>query len=122
MSRCLTARSIDHGVLERGTVANSWKTERWDSLRLLTPNWLSRLPGFHYDGDDPDGCMDMPEVIAFIESYAATIASPVLTETAVSSVRSLDGVYDVITDRGAGRCRAVVLASGACNRLGPPFR
>ena len=48
MSRCLTDRSIDHVVLERGEVANSWRTERWDSLRLLTPNWMSRLPGFSY--------------------------------------------------------------------------
>jgi len=48
MSRCLTERSIDHVVLERGEVANSWKTERWDSLRLLTPNWQSRLPGYRY--------------------------------------------------------------------------
>ena len=55
MSHCLTARSIDHVVLERGEVANSWKTERWDSLRLLTPNWQSRLPDYCYEGDDPDG-------------------------------------------------------------------
>ena len=62
MSRCLAERSIDHVVLERGEVANSWRTERWDSLRLLTPNWQSRLPGFRYEGDDPDGFMTMPEV------------------------------------------------------------
>ncbi len=49
MSQCLADRSIDHVVLERGEVANSWRTERWDSLRLLTPNWQSRLPGFHPD-------------------------------------------------------------------------
>ena len=49
-SRCLSDRSIEHVVLERGTVAHSWKTERWDSLRLLTPNWMSRLPGYEYDG------------------------------------------------------------------------
>ena len=54
MSRCLTDRSIDHVVLDRGRVAQSWRSERWDSLRLLTPNWLSRLPGFQYDGPDPD--------------------------------------------------------------------
>ena len=58
-------------VLERGEVANSWKTERWDSLRLLTPNWLSRLPGYGYEGDDPDGFRTMPETIDFIEKYAA---------------------------------------------------
>ena len=65
MSRCLTERSIDHVVLERGEVAHSWRTERWDSLRLLTPNWQSRLPGFDYEGDDPDGYRTMPEVIDF---------------------------------------------------------
>ena len=55
MSRCLADRSIDHVVLERGQVANSWRTQRWDSLRLLTPNWMTRLPGYAYRGDDPDG-------------------------------------------------------------------
>ena len=70
MSRCLAARSIDHVVLERGEVANSWRTERWDSLRLLTPNWLSRLPGFAYDGDDPDGYMTAGEVVGLIDRYA----------------------------------------------------
>jgi len=55
MSRCLATRSIDHVVLERGEVANSWRTQRWDSLRLLTPNWMTRLPGYAYRGTDPDG-------------------------------------------------------------------
>jgi putative flavoprotein involved in K+ transport len=70
MSRCLTERSIDHVVLERGEVANTWKTERWDSLRLLTPNWQSRLPGYGYEGDDPDGYRTMPETIDFLRRYA----------------------------------------------------
>ena len=55
VSRCLAGRSIDHAVLERGEVANTWRTQRWDSFRLLTPNWMNRLPGYSYDGDDPDG-------------------------------------------------------------------
>ena len=41
MSHRLSRASIDHVVLERGEVANSWRTERWDSLRLLTPNWMT---------------------------------------------------------------------------------
>ena len=65
-SRFLTERSIDHVLLERGEVANSWRRERWESLRLLTPNWQSRLPGHRYDGPDPDGYMTMPEVVEFI--------------------------------------------------------
>jgi len=115
MSRCLAERSIDHVVLERGEVANSWKTERWDSLRLLTPNWQSRLPGYGYQGDDPHGYRTMPETIAFIEGYAEVISAPVQTHTRVTSVRAANGGYTVVTDRGDWQCRSVVLATGACN-------
>src|SRR5438876_1111010 len=115
MSRCLAERSIDHVVLERGEVAHTWRTERWDSLRLLTPNWQSRLPGFGYEGDDPDGYRTMSEVIAFIERYAKVISAPVQTHTRVTAVRKTDAGFLVVTDRGDWRCRAVVLASGACN-------
>ncbi len=115
MSRCLTSRSIDHVVLERGTVANTWKTERWDSLRLLTPNWQSRLPDYRYEGDDPDGFMTMPELIAFIEGYAAHIAAPVQTETTVTSVTRNDDGFVVHTDQGDWAAPTVVVASGHCN-------
>jgi len=115
MSRCLAERSIDHVVLERGEVAHTWRSERWDSLRLLTPNWQSRLPGFRYQGDNPDAYRTMPEVISFIEDYANAIAAPVRTHTRVTSVRRGDSGYVVRTDRGDWQCKAVVLASGACN-------
>ena len=115
MSRRLAERSIDHVVLERGAVASSWRTERWDSLRLLTPNWQSRLPGFGYQGDDPDGYRTMPEVIAFIDRYAKVIAAPVHTDTKVTTVRASDDGYLVSTEHGDWRCRTVVLATGACN-------
>jgi putative flavoprotein involved in K+ transport len=115
MSCCLSDRSIDHGVLERGEVAHTWRTERWDSLRLLTPNWQSRLPGFSYSGDDPDGYRTLAEVIEFIASYAKAISAPVRTQTTVASVRSTESEYLVRTDQGEWRCRAVVVASGACN-------
>jgi putative flavoprotein involved in K+ transport len=115
MSRCLTERSIEHVVLERGEVAHTWRTERWDSLRLLTPNWQSRLPGFSYNGPDPDGYRTLPEVIEFITSYARTISAPVRTRTTVTSVRSSETGYLVQTDQGDWSCRALVLASGAFN-------
>ena len=120
MSHCLSERSIDHVVLERGEVANTWRNERWDSLRLLTPNWQSRLPGFGYSGDDPDGYRTVPEVIDFIANYAKAIAAPVQTRTIVSSVRRSDTGYLVHTDQGAWRCRTIVLASGACNKSSVP--
>ena len=118
VSRRLTERSIDHVVLERGEVANSWRTQRWDSLRLLTPNWQSRLPGYDYrahDGGDPDGFMSMPEVIGFISDYARLVEAPVRTGTTVTSVRPSTTGYIVETDRGRWECKAVVLASGGFN-------
>ena len=115
MSRCLADHSIDHVVLERGEVANSWQTERWDSLRLLTPNWMSRLPGYGYEGDDPDGYRTMPQTIAFIRRYAEVIAAPVQTRVTATSVRRNDAGYRVVTNQGDWQCRVVVLATGACN-------
>ena len=114
MSCCLSDRGIDHILLERGEVAHSWRTERWDSLRLLTPNWQSRLPGLTYQGSDPDGYRTLPEVIDLITGYAKTIAAPVRTHTTVTSVRQSDAGYHVRTDRGDWQCRTLVLASGAC--------
>jgi putative flavoprotein involved in K+ transport len=115
MSRRLTEHAVDHVVFERGAVANSWRTERWDSLRLLTPNWQSRLPGFGYTGDDPDGYRTMPEVIDFLDNYAEFISAPVHTHTRVTSVAPEDNGFLVTTDRDVWRCRTLVLATGACN-------
>jgi putative flavoprotein involved in K+ transport len=115
VSRCLTDRSIDHVILERGQVANSWRTERWESLRLLTPNWQSRLPGYAYEGDDPDGFMTMPEVVAFMSGYARTIHAPVHTDTTVTSVQRTANGYRIATGRGEWECQTVVLASGPFN-------
>src|SRR6266550_5023768 len=120
MSRCLSERSIEHVVLERGEVANSWRTERWDSLRLLTPNWQSRLPGYGYEGNDPDGFRTMPETIAFIARYARVIDAPVETHTKVTSLTSADPGYVVTTDQSEWRCRTLVIASGACNIASVP--
>jgi len=102
-------------VLERGDVANSWRRERWDSLRLLTPNWQTRLPGYRYDGVDPDGFMTMAAVIEFVSRYAVATSAPVRIRTTVTSVRQIEDGYRVTTDAGEFQCRSVVLASGACN-------
>jgi putative flavoprotein involved in K+ transport len=102
-------------VLERGEIANSWRRERWDSLRLLTPSWQSRLPGYGYDGSDPDGYMTMREVIDFISRFAMLSSVPVRTHPAVTSVKTSDAGYDVTTTNGHFRCRTIIVASGACN-------
>jgi putative flavoprotein involved in K+ transport len=107
-------------VIERGEVANTWRTERWDSLRLLTPNWQSRLPGFEYDGEDQDGYMTMPEVIAFVDGYAKHIEAPVRTHTTVTSVRPTERGYEVVTDEGIWEAPTVVLATGGFNLANLP--
>src|SRR5262245_41689196 len=113
MSYCLTARSVDHVVLERAQVANSWRAQRWDSLRLLTPNWMTRLPGYGYGGGDPDGYLSAGEVAALLDEYAAVSGAPVRTGTTVTSVRAVGGGYVVRTDQGTWRAASVVLACGA---------
>jgi len=115
MSRRLSERGIDHVVLERGEIAHTWRTERWDSLRLLTPNWQTRLPGGGYQGDDPDGYMSARVVAGFIADYAKTIAAPVETHTRVTSALAVEQGYRVETTTGVWHCRCLVLASGACN-------
>ncbi|MEM9104462.1 MAG: NAD(P)-binding domain-containing protein, partial [Pseudomonadota bacterium] len=120
MSHQLSQRSIDHVLLERGEVANSWRKERWDSLTLLTPNWQSRLPGYRYRGEDPDGYMNMPQLIKFLDGYAAHVEAPVETHTTVTNLRATDDGYLVTTNRESWRCRCVVIASGACNIANTP--
>ena len=107
-------------MLERGDVANSWRRERWESLRLLTPNRQSRLPGLRYDGPDPDGYMTMAEVTGFIEGFAKVARAPVRTGVNVTSLRPAGDEYQLITSDGEIRARTVVIASGACNRPAVP--
>ena len=115
MSRCLADRSIDHVVLERGEVASSWCTKWWDSLRLLTPNWMTRLPGgYAYRGDDPDGYLTAQDVARLIGDYARVSAAPVLTGTTVTAVHRAAEGYVVRSDQNTWHARTVVLASGAC--------
>lgn len=116
MRRCLTEANVDHVVLERADVANSWRTERWESLRLLTPNWMIRLPGYRYHGADPDGYMTAAEVVDLLCEYASGNAAPVLTGTTVERVTAArDGSFIVTSTHGSWRCRAVVVATGACS-------
>ena len=114
MSRRLTERSIDHVVLERGEVANSWRTQRWPSLRLLTPNWQTRLPGQPYAGSDPDGYMPAADVVTALTGYARLIGAPVRTATTVHTVRAGPRDFQIQAGDNLICARAVVLATGAC--------
>ena len=115
MSRCLTDAGVDHVVLERGRVAERWRSGSWDSLRLLTPNWQSRLPGFRYDGPDPDGYMAVPEVVDYLDRYARSFRAPVEEDTTVLAVERAGAGYRVATDRGAWAASSVVIATGHCD-------
>jgi putative flavoprotein involved in K+ transport len=112
MSHELSRRSIDHVVLERGRIGNSWRTERWDSLRLLTPNWLNGL--FGHMPSDPDGYMPAADFAKDLATAAAGFSAPVMERTPVISVRAWDNGYMVQTGQGALGCASVVLATGAC--------
>src|SRR4051812_25414330 len=112
MSRCLADRSIDHVLLERGEVAQSWRTERWDSLHLLTPNWMTRLPGFSYVGPDPDGHLPVRRLVSHPQSHPASFRAPVLTRTVVRQVSADHDGSRVDTDRGTWWTRSVVIATG----------
>ena len=114
MSHGLGAHGIEHVVVERGRVAESWRSERWDSLTLLTPNWMTRLPGRAGGVGDPDGFMGCGAVVDLLAGYAATLVAPVLGGTRVRAVVPAGDGYRVATDRGSWRARAVVVATGAC--------
>jgi putative flavoprotein involved in K+ transport len=120
MSHCLTGAGIEHVVLERGEVGNSWRHERWDSLRLLTPNWMTALPGYRYNGDDPTGFMTATETVAFLDGYRRHFAPPVHTGVTVQSVMHAAGGFDVRTDHGYWSCDAVVAATGASSNVRVP--
>ena len=112
MSRCLTDRGVNHVVLERGRIGERWRSERWDSLRLLTPNWQSRLPGFRYEGPDPDGYMTMAEVVSYLERYAASFRAPVESGIEVAAVSRAPGGFRVDTTCESWSARTVVIATG----------
>ena len=112
MSRCLSDRGLPHVVLERGAVANSWDTQRWESFRLLSPNWQTRLPGHRYTGPDPHGFMTGAEVVEFLQGYARSFGAPVHTGVEVLRVRPGPAGWRVQTNAGAIDADAVVVATG----------
>lgn len=112
LSRCLTDREVPHVVLDRGCVGERWRTARWASFRLLTPNWLSRLPGWAYTGGAPDGFMSAAEFAGYLSGYARSFDAPVRSHTLVTRVERAATGFLVTTDRGTWVARNVVVAVG----------
>jgi putative flavoprotein involved in K+ transport len=116
MSCELSRAGVEHVVLERARVAQTWRA-RWDSFCLVTPNWTVQLPGLPYDGDDPDGYMPRDEILAFLERYAEAIGAPVREGVDVTAVRpASDGGLALETSAGSIDAQTVVLATGAYQR------
>ena len=120
VSRLLSDVGRDHIVLDRGRVAERWRTERWDSLRLLTPNWMTRLPGWSYAGPDPDGYLSSAELARYLERYAASFHAPIVPDTTVLEISATRGPgcgrFRVVTDGGTWHAHNVVIATGPHDR------
>ncbi|WP_233510841.1 MSMEG_0569 family flavin-dependent oxidoreductase [Actinomadura craniellae] len=116
MSHCLRRDGLDHVVLERDLIAAEWRERRWDTFCLVTPNWQCRLPGFPYQGEDPDGFMGRDEIVRYLEGYAASFDPPVLEGVTVTEVRADGDRFLVRTDRGTLTANRVVVAAGPYQR------
>jgi len=112
MSRCLADRGVAHVVLDRGCVGERWRSARWDNFRMLTPNWLSALPGWTYTGPDPDGFMTSAEFVNYLSAYARSFDAPVQPHTLVLRVERDAFGFAVHTNRGVWAARNVVIATG----------
>jgi putative flavoprotein involved in K+ transport len=115
MSRCLSRHGLDHIVLERGRIGERWRVGSWDSLHLLTPNWMMRLPDHASPVTDPDGFMSSADFVRHLESYCEQIAAPVFEGAEVLALEAKGAVYRAVTDRATFEAPTVVIATGACN-------
>jgi putative flavoprotein involved in K+ transport len=105
LSHELSHAGVDHVVLERGRVGQTWRT-RWDSFCLVIPNWTVQLPGGHYTGRDPDGFMPRDDIICHLTGYARGFHAPVREGTNVSWVgRTGDRGFVLHTSTGDVRAR-----------------
>ena len=115
-SYCLKERGIEHVVLERSRVGESWRSKRWDSFRLVTPNWQCALPGFHYyrefGGGDPDGSMTKDDIVHYLEAYRTFFDPPLIQGISVHSLVAVDGGFRADTNAGSWFANEVVIATG----------
>lgn len=117
MSYYLQQNNIDHLVIEKNTVTHTWRTQRWDSFCLVTPNWQCDLPGYPYKGDDPNGFMVKDEIIAYLDGFIKMVNAPVIEGVEVKSVKSINheggqNRFEVITSTTTYTADQVVVASG----------
>ena len=119
VSHELSAAGVEHVVLERGRVGETWRG-RWDTFCLVTPNWTVLLPGGAYAGDDPDGFMPRDAIVAHLESYARSFKAPVRERVAVTALHPIDDGFAVSTSEGELRSKTVVVTTGAYQKAHRP--
>ncbi|HET6876345.1 MAG TPA: NAD(P)/FAD-dependent oxidoreductase [Jatrophihabitans sp.] len=119
-SRCLAEHGIDHVVLERGRIGQRWHDSAWDSLHLLTPNWMNALPGWPYRGADPDGFAAAGWFAEQLADYARSFDAPVEQDVRVERLTGTDDSFEIVTDRDVWRAGSVVIATGWCDESAVP--
>jgi putative flavoprotein involved in K+ transport len=122
VSSALQRADVRHRVLERRRIGDTWRTQRWDSFRMNTPNSRTVMPGEAYDGADPNGFLTRDEFVALLEDFAERNRLPVELDAPVTELaRDGDGTYRLTIPRETLRARNVVIASGSLNRpVRPP--
>ncbi len=118
MSHELTRVGVDHIVLEKERIGHGWHV-RWDSFCLVTPNWSVQLPGYPYDGNDPDGFMPRDDIVAYLERYAKSFDAPIRENTHVSTVRKDHDGFVIEASDGQYRAGSLIVATGAFQK---PYR
>jgi putative flavoprotein involved in K+ transport len=115
-SYLLKEHGIGHVVLERSEIAHAWRTQRWDTFCLVTPNWQCQLPGFPYAGNEPFGFMPRQDIVSYIEDYAKSFAAPIRTGVEVERLQHRGGIFRVQTNGGEWTADSVICAIGAYHR------
>ena len=116
----LKQANVDHVVLEAGRVAETWRSRRWDSFCLVTPNWSVRLPGGEYAGTDSDGYMNRPQLVDHLQSWSDSFGAPVEEQCTVTSLESDGDGFLLTMPDGSMRAKTVVVASGGYQKAHRP--
>jgi putative flavoprotein involved in K+ transport len=120
MSYHLSQAGIDHVVFEKNRPGHAWRTQRWDSFCLVTPNWQCKLPGYPYPGTDPNGFMPRDEIVRYVEDYAGHIGAPLRLGVGVQHLSAAGAGFQVETSDGRCTAEAVVLAVGGYHQPNIP--
>ena len=116
ISYYLTKAKIEHIILERGSIANAWKNERWDSLCLVTPNWTITLPDALDSPVDPDAFMKKDDFVRLLENWAKSFHAPVMEGVCVSDLSRTGNEFKIVTDSRVFFANQVVIATATYQR------